>query len=45
MPELKARQARYPRLFTPDMEAQKTSKRTYVGVGVRTTPLYLLSKE
>lgn len=28
---LKACQARYPYLFTSDMEAQKTSKHTYVG--------------
>jgi hypothetical protein len=42
---LKACQACYPHLFTPDMEAQKTSKHTYVDVGVRTTPLSLLSKE
>jgi hypothetical protein len=39
MPGLKACQARYPRLFTPDMEAQKTSKYAYVGVGVRIAPL------
>lgn len=32
---LKACKARYPHLFTSDMEAQKSSKHTYVGVRVQ----------